>query len=256
VGKWVRERGVRNHVIVTTKGGEDRRVKGLLAMRREQVLEDIEESLTRAGFDSFDFFLFHVDDVSVPMEEALETMEEIKRAGKIRYYGCSNWTVARQREANAYAKEHGLEGFRLDEVEMNLTRINRDNVTNVSKWLDEEFAAYHRETGTAVGAYSPMAAGVLAKLIRDGDTRGWNSTNLVWYDNPYNREVARRLKILSEETGHTVSQLQLAYVMAQPYGFPVFAIAGSSSVEQLEENLGAFDVDMTPEMISFLKPSE
>ena len=256
VGKWVRERGVRDQMIVTTKGGEDRRVKNLLAMDRTRVLRHIDGSLKRAGFDYFDFFLFHVDDVSVSVEEALETMEEIRKAGKLRYYGCSNWTVKRQREARDYALAHGLSGFRVDEVEMNLTRVNRDNRTHISKWLDEEFAAYHQETGTAVGAYSPIAAGVLTKLIRDGDTRSWNSVKIRWYENDYNREVANRLKRLSDETGHTMSQLQLAYVLAQPYGFPTFAIVGSSSVEQLEENLGAFDVSMTPEMIGFLRPQE
>ena len=58
-GKWVKERGVRSEMIVTSKGGEDHRVPGALAMHREDLLEDVDESLMRAGFDYFDFYLFH-----------------------------------------------------------------------------------------------------------------------------------------------------------------------------------------------------
>ena len=97
VGKWMRERGVRTEMIVTTKGGEDRRVPGIRALHREDLLEDIDESLMRTGFDYFDFYLLHVDDVRVPVEEVVSTMEEMRKAGKIRYYGCSNWTAARQK---------------------------------------------------------------------------------------------------------------------------------------------------------------
>ena len=256
VGKWVKERGVRSEMIVTSKGGEDRRVPGALAMHREDLLEDVDESLMRAGFDYFDFYLLHVDDVTVPVEEVVSTMEEIRKSGKIRYYGCSNWTVARQQEAAAFAKTHGMSGFKVDEVEMNVAKINRSNETCVSKWLDEEYIAHHKTSGMAVGAYSPIASGVLAKLAMDGNTDRWSTHAKSWYDLPYNHEVARRLAKLSQETGHTMVQLQLAYVLSQPYGFPNFAISGSATMEQLVENMGALEIDMTLDMIEFLHPQK
>ncbi len=254
MGKWVKERGVRSEMIVTSKGGEDRRVPGALAMHREDLLEDVDESLMRAGFDYFDFYLLHVDDVTVPVEEVVSTMEEIRKSGKIRYYGCSNWTVARQQEAAAFAKTHGMSGFKVDEVEMNVAKINRSNETCVSKWLDEEYIAHHKTSGMAVGAYSPVASGVLAKLAEDGNTKRWSDHAKSWYDLPYNYEVARRLTKLSGETGYSVIQLQLAYVLAQPYGFPNFAISGSASMEQLRENMGVLEIPMTSDMIEYLQP--
>ena len=254
VGKWVRTRGVRSEMIVTSKGGEDRRVPDMLAMRREDIIEDVDESLLRAGFDHFDFYLFHVDDPTVPVEEALTAMEDIRKTGKIRYYGCSNWTVARQKEAIEYAAAHGLSGFRVDEVEMNLARINRSNKTCVSKWVDEEYIGHHKNSGMAVAAYSPLASGALAKLIRDGDTRSWKDWQLDWYDLPYNHEVARRLQKLGEETGYTPSQLQLAWVLSEPYGFPTFAVCGASRLSQLKETIAAVDITLTPDMLAYLKP--
>lgn len=256
VGRWIRERGIRSEMIVTSKGGEDRRVPGSLAMHRADLLEDVDESLMRAGFDYFDFYLLHVDDVSVSVEEVVSTMEDIQKSGKIRYYGCSNWTVARQKEAAAFAKAHGMSGFRVDEVEMNLARINRSNETCISKWLDNEFIVHHKTSGMAVGAYSPVVSGALAKLAEDGNTERWSAGQKVWYDLPYNHKVACRLKKLSEETGYTMTQLQLAYVLAQPHGFSNFVISGSANMEQLIENMGAMQIDMTSEMIQYLQPKD
>ncbi len=190
VGRWIRERGIRSEMIVTSKGGEDRRVPGSLAMHRADLLEDVDESLMRAGFDYFDFYLLHVDDVSVSVEEVVSTMEDIQKSGKIRYYGCSNWT------------------------------------------------------------------GALAKLAEDGNTERWSAGQKVWYDLPYNHKVACRLKKLSEETGYTVTQLQLAYVLAQPHGFSNFVISGSANMEQLIENMGEMQIDMTSEMIQYLQPKD
>lgn len=254
VGKWIKERGVRSQMIVTSKGGEDRRVPSSLAMHREDLIEDVDESLARAGFDYFDFYLLHVDDVTVSVDEVVSTMEEIRKSGKIRYYGCSNWTVGRQKEAVAFAKAHGLSGFKIDEVEMNVAKINRSNNTCISKWLDDEYIVHHKTSGMAVGAYSPVVSGVLAKLAIDGNTDRWSTHAKGWYDLPYNHEVARRLKKMSEETGYTIIQLQLAYVLAQPYGFPNFTISGSSTMEQLVENMKALEINMTPDMIEYLHP--
>ena len=168
----------------------------------------------------------------------------------------SHWTVARQKEAAAFAKAHGMSGFRVDEVEMNLAWINRSNETCISKWLDDEFIAHHKVSGMAVGAYSPVASGVLAKLAEDGNTERWSAGQKSWYDLPYNHEVAHRLKKLSEETGYTMIQLQLAYVLSQPHGFSNFAISGSATLDQLVENMEALQIEMTPDMIDFLHLKE
>lgn len=251
VGKWVRERGVRSEVIVTSKGGQD---DGVPTLHRSELIRNVDESLSRARFDYFDFYLPHIDGTEVSVEEILTTLEEIRQSGKIRYYGCSNWTVRRQQEAIEYAAAHGLSGFRVDEVEMNLARINRSNETCISKWVDEEYIAHHKNSGMAVAAYSPLASGALAKLISDGDTCNWKDWQLNWYDLPYNYEVARRLKALSEETGYTPSQLQLAWVLSEPYGFPTFAISGASRLSQLKETVAAVDIALTPDMLTYLKP--
>lgn len=250
IGQWLRSRKNRDQMILTTKGGE---ANWRADMHREALLQDMDESLIRLGLDYVDFYMLHLDDESIGVDELLETLEEMRKAGKLRHYGCSNWSADRQRDAAAYAKAHGIQGFVIDEIEFNLAGRMVTN-EDAAKWLDQKIADLHREDGICVGAYSPLVSGALSKLVRDGDTRNWNSYLSFNYDNPYTREVGRRLSVLCEETGHTAAQLQLAWLLNHPYGFPTFLITGVSSTQQLADSMITFDVEMTPEMIRYLRP--
>ena len=252
IGKWVKERGVRHEVIVTSKGGEDHTKPHSVAMHREELLEDIDESLSRTGFDYLDFYNLHLDDETVPVAEIIGTMADIQKSGKIRHYGCSNWSVERQREATAYAKAHGIEDFVMDEIEMNLAFKNRPNATSHIKWLDSDYVAEHEHDGKAVGGYTAVLHGLLTKFIRDGDTRSWAEWQIIPYDNPHNREIARRLGKLSAETGFSPSALQIAWIMNQPHKFPSFAIVGTSKLYQLEDCMAAADIELTQEQMDWL----
>ena len=256
IGRWVRERGVRDSVIVTSKCGEDRTKPFSRAMRPAELFEDIDETLSRSGFDCVDFYLLHLDDPAVPVSDIVGTMEEIRRRGKIRFYGCSNWSVGRMTEASGYAAANGCQGFVLNEIEMNLTRRNTKNSETIPKWLDDEYIAYHRKTGMPVAAYSPIASAVLTKYLRDGNMDAWTQYQVTGYDNEYNFEIARRLGKLSRETGFSTTQIQLAFVLAQPYGFACFPILGARTVEQLKDSLGGLSCPMTRDMIGYLTQKE
>ena len=260
LGEWVRTRGVRDQVILTSKGGEDAtRIPHCRAMRREELLEDIDESLERMGLEYLDFYMLHLDDPSVSVEEIVGTMEDIKNAGKIRYYGSSNWSPERQREAAAYAKKMGYQGFVIDEIEYSVARSNNVNENKGIKWLDESFVELHEEDGMCVGAYSALAHGIFQKYAKNGsfEKSGGLISDDGWYkifSNPYNREVAERLVKLSKETGWSVVQIQLAWLADHPHNFPCFSIIGASKIYQLEDSLAASDITLTPDMISYLVP--
>ncbi len=253
LGAWIRERGIRDRVVLTSKCGEE---DGLPALHAETLLRHIDESLCSTGLDYLDFYLLHVDDPAVPVGEILDAMAEMRRAGKIRYYGCSNWSVERQREAAIYADAHGLPRFVMDEIEMSVARNNAVNRETIPKWLDETYISYHRESERTVGAYSPTTSGALLQYLRDGDTRNWNARFQKVYRNPYNDEVVRRLAVLSRETGCSPAQIQLAWILARPYGFPCFPIIGPRNVDELNDSLGALDCPMTAEMVDYLIPKE
>jgi len=238
LGKWMRARGVRHEMVVTSKGGEDGRIPNARAMRRADLFEDIDESLQRFGYDYMDFYLLHLDDESVPVEEIITAMADIRRAGKIRHYGCSNWSVERMREADAIADARGIERFLMHEVEMNLANHTNANAGSTSKFVDDEYIAYHSETKMAVGAYSPLAGGAFARLIRDGNGENLQGYQKYAYDMPYNYEVARRIDKIAKVGGFTPSQVQIGYLCAQPYPFAVFSIVGARTLEQLKDSLG------------------
>ena len=253
LGEWVRSRGVRDKVIITTKGGEDGNVPGSLTLHREDLIQDINESLERLRMDYVDFFMLHVDDPTVEIGEILDTLEDLRKDGKMRYYGCSNWSAERQRTASEYAKVHGYPGFVIDEIEFNLARNNRSN-RGVCKWLDEDFIALHEEDGICVGGYSALASGIFSQYAMTENfdhLAGWRAS---LFDNPYNRELAVRIKKLSGETGWSASQIQLAWLTNHPYRFPSFSIIGAMETGHLKDSLGACDLRLTPDMMEYLLP--
>lgn len=253
LGEWVASRGVRDKVIITTKGGEDGNVPGTLTLHREDIIQDMDESLARLGMDYVDFFMLHVDDPNVEIGEILETLEDLRKAGKMRHYGCSNWSVQRQRAASDYAKAHGYQGFVIDEIEFNLARNNRTN-RGICKWLNEDFIALHEEDSVCVGGYSALAAGIFSQYALTSNFDHLVSWRGSLFDNPYNREIAARIKKLSDETGRTAAQIQLAWLMNHPYRFPSFSIIGAGEVAHLKDSLAAFDLHLTQEMMEYLLP--
>lgn len=253
LGEWVSSRGIRDKVIITTKGGEDGNVPGSLTLHREDLIQDLDESLARLHMDYVDFFMLHVDDLSVEIGEILDTLEDLRKAGKMRYYGCSNWSVERQRTASEYAEAHGYPGFVIDEIEFNLARNNRTN-RGVCKWLDEDFIVLHEEDGICVGGYSAMAAGIFSQYALTETFDHLVSWRASLFDNPYNRELSVRIKKLSDETGWSAAQIQLAWLTNHPYRFPSFSIIGAMEPAHLEDSLGALDLHLTPDMMEYLLP--
>jgi len=249
VGKWIRERGVRDQVMLTSKCGEDRSIDNWCAMHAEDIFEDIDETLSRTGLDYVDFYLLHLDDPTVPAGEIVDAMHEIQKQGKILYYGCSNWSCERISEANEWAKKRGYSGFMMDEIEMNLADLNP---TNPFKWMNDEVAAFHHASGVAVGAYSSICNGLLTKYLRTGDMRMWDERQVSVYANERTFEKARRIGKVAAETGFTPTQIQLAWVLSQPYGLPCFPIVGARTVAQLEDSFGALDCTLTKDIVDYL----
>ena len=109
VGRWVRERGVRDRVVILGKGAHHNQDRQRVTPY--DITSDLHDSLARFQFDYIDLYLLHRDDPSQPVGPIVEILNEHKRAGKINAFGGSNWSVSRIQEANAYAETHGLEGF-------------------------------------------------------------------------------------------------------------------------------------------------
>ena len=175
-------------------------------------------------------------------------------AGRIRVFGGSNWTHQRLAEANAYAAAHGLRPFSVASPNLALA------VPNEPMWLDcvsiagdGEAQAWYQQTRMPVFAWSSQGSGFFSGRYRPdmtwGATPAARSVIRVYYS-PANWERYRRAAELAERKGCTLRQVALAWVLHAPR--EIFALIGPATVAELEDCLGALDVELTPDEVSWL----
>lgn len=240
LGQWLRHSGKRRQVVLVSKGGHPKLDSMTVPrMDRASMTADLEDSLRALGVDEIDLYLYHRDDPATPAGELVEQMEEFRRAGKIRWYGCSNWTTPRMEEAAAYARAHGLAGFVANECLYNVGVRHMGPLTDKTMVAaDEAMLAYHRAAGMGMLAYCGLCSGYFHRLAAEGPeaVRGKK------YDTPGNRRVAERLSAVCRDYGVTLSQAELAFLLAQP--FDTVALAGVSRAEQLTDLMGAMALNI------------
>lgn len=256
IGKWLHSRKSRDKVFLATKGGIDfTNHTGLFGppidLSNRELTQDIEESLQNLQTDHIDLYWLHRDEPDRPAGEIIESLNENIKKGNIRYIGCSNWLPDRIREANLYAKEHGLAPFIGNQFEWSLGRMfcpeaPLDNLP----YMDEEMYAFHKETGMTAFAYSSQGNGFYTKLDQLGEA-GLSDRLKTHYLNDRNRAAFARIKKLSAETGMTVTQIALAFINSQ-YQFVGVPIIFTRTYEQFRDSLSAADCHLTPDMVDYL----
>ncbi len=129
IGRWMTERGVRDQMVVTTKGAHpELETMHKPRMSRREIESDLDDSLRNLQTDVIDLYLLHRDDTSRTVEEILTVMNDQVKAGKIRYFGCSNWSVSRIEKAQSWAAEHGIDGFVANQVNWSLAVIDPERM--------------------------------------------------------------------------------------------------------------------------------
>ena len=166
IGEWLARSGTRGRVILATKGAHPR-LDAMDAPRlsRGEILHDVEASLRNLRTDVIDVYWLHRDDPSRPVAEIIDVLDELVDAGKIRCYGCSNWSAQRIAEAQAYATAKGVSGFCADQMRWSLAVVewkHVDDKTTVA--MDDELYDHHVRTGMAAVPYSSQAGGLFHKM--------------------------------------------------------------------------------------------
>jgi aryl-alcohol dehydrogenase-like predicted oxidoreductase len=249
IGAWMRQRGNRGRVLIATKGAHpDLGSMHIPRMSPADITGDLDASLRHLDIDTIDLYWLHRDDPARPVAEILETLDAQRRAGKIRYYGCSNWHTSRIREAQEYAKAHGLPAFAANQMQWSLAEVDPALLADKTTVpMNAEMAQFHLETGLAAVPYTSQAGGFFNKLA---------SGRLVIersgaFNTPRNIERFTRVRQLSAETGLTITQIALGYLLSQP--FVTVPIIGPRSTAQLEDSLTALEIHLTPEQLTYLE---
>lgn len=242
IGGWIRRRGRHDDFILITKGGHP-----LLEsmhtprMRKEDMDQDLEASLRALGVDCIDVYFYHRDDTSQPVAALLECMEEYVRQGKIRYYGCSNWSAARIQEAYAYAEAHGLQGFRANQMLYNMGQkymapLHDDTLCA----MDSGMIEIHRTQDNLAIPYFGLCSGFFHTLDASGECAVKNSP----YCTPGNLFLKKKIDSIRQETGATITQVLLGFYYAQD--FPALPLASTSSLPKLRDIMKAPEVRIDP----------
>lgn len=257
LGKWMKFHHLRNSIILATKGAADDETKpGLKRLAPEQIRQDLEDSLNNLQTDYIDLYYLHQDDPSREISEILETMNELLREGKIRYFACSNWTSERMQEADSYAKLHNLKSFVAHEIMFNLASANDDKVKEANQsHMNDSIFQYHHITKKPVTAYTSQAAGFFELYKNSGfsDVKKFETSRSMFY-NKKTLNRAKRVDQLCGLTGITPLEVTLAYLYAQP--FQVIPIVGPWNVKELESSINASEKRISMKELEFLISGE
>lgn len=243
VGRALRDFARRDEIVVATKVYHQ---VGDLAegLSRAQILRSIDDSLRRLGMDYVDLLQIHRWDYNTPIEETLQALDEVVKAGKVRYIGASSMHPEQFAQALNLQKENGLARF----VTM------QDHYNLIYREEEEAMLPLCYQENVAIIPWSPLARGRL--------TRPWGETTARLVSDEFGQtlysatdandaQIAERLAGVAEETGTTRAQVALAWLLSKP-GIAA-PIIGTSRQEQLDELLQAVDLTLTPVQVAELE---
>lgn len=251
VGKW--SKGKRDELLIATKcrfpigfGVTHKPGPHDMGLSRRHIVAACEASLKRLDTDYIDLYQVHMQDVTVRIDETVRALDDLVTAGKVRYVGCSNYTGYRLVQALWAADS--LKANRFESVQLQWNLIERG--------AEREVIPACREYGLGVLAWSPLASGFLSGKYRRGQAPPEGSRLAEWKDSMKRLGVDRSydvidaLDAIAKELGTTVAAVALAWVLAKEETTSV--ILGARTVAQLDDNLTALDVTLTPSQVKIL----
>lgn len=252
IGRWLKERGIRDKVIIGTKGAHpELSTMHIQRLSRDEIVKDLNESLEYLQTDYIDLYWLHRDDPKRPVADILETLNDQVLAGKIRYFGCSNWRPHRIREALEYAQKNGLKAFVANQMMWSYALPNKEGIKDKTLVpMDEEGLELHRQTGMAAIPYSSQAKGFFTKLSISG-LEGLSDDMKEVYYNDENMQRFKRAKKIAEEMAISINQVALAYLISQP--FTTIPIVGCYTVQKLKDSIGAGDLELDKKTLEYLQ---
>ena len=246
LGSWITARGARDKIVLATKFrftmGEGANRSGA---SRYRIVKCCEDSLRRLKTDRIDLYQIHMQDLTVPEEETLRALDDLVTAGKVVYTGCSNYAAYRLMNSLWLSKTEHRARFVTLQAQWSL--IVRD--------LEREHVPLCRTEGLGILPWSPLASGFLTgKFERgkaaDASSRLGMNDRMKRYDNERNWKILDAVRAVAKEMSSTPAAVSLAWLLAKPQVTSV--IFGARTIEQLDANLIAADLELAPKHVELL----
>lgn len=245
IGSWLRTKDNREKVVIIDKGAHHD--ENGPRVNEKAIRDDLYESLERLQTDYIDMYLLHRDDLTVPVGEIIDILNEHVTAGLVRVLGVSNWSNERIAEANEYAASQGLKGFTVNSPNLSLAKPNEPRWSGCVS-VDSDSLDWHEKGQFPLFSWSSQAGGFFTGRYSPDERENAEMVRVYYSDDNWRR--LRRAKQLADEKGFTTNQIALAYVLNQP--FPACALIGPEKTEELESSLEALHVQLTDEDIQWL----
>lgn len=257
LGKWIEDRGLRKEVVILTKCCH-------MSADRERVTpfdisSDLHDSMARLRTDFLDLYLLHRDDLSVPVEPIVDTLNHYISAGNLGVVGGSNWTHERIEQANLYADTSGQQSFTVSSPNFSLAEQAEPpwlGCFSISGKDGRIARAWYQENQMPLFTWSSIANGFFSgRVTRDNYTslveQGQLDDSCVRsYCTEDNFERLDRVGQLANKKRMSIPQVALAYVLGQPLN--IFALVGACSEKEIKANLQSLQLGLTIEEMAWL----
>ncbi|MCU7617164.1 aldo/keto reductase [Chryseobacterium sp. PBS4-4] len=242
IGKWMKEKGNRNDLVIATKVGSETKEHGF-DISKKHILKSVDESLSRLQTDHIDLYYTHFDDNKTPVAETLEAYDEIIKAGKVRYIAASNVSPERLKESFEFAEKNNLPKYVALQPHYNL--LEREKFEN-------EYAGLVKEYDLSVFTYWSLAAGFLTGKYRTEEdlAKSARGEGVRKYLNDKGIEVLKALDQISEKHETTQASVALAWLLANP--LVTAPIVSATSESQLKTLFQAPELSLSSDDIELL----
>ena len=246
LGRAIKDVGVaRKDVIVATKvRGRTGPGPNAVGLSRGHIMDAVKDSLTRLGTDYIDLYQIHGADLATPLEETLHALDDLVRAGHVRYVGCSNLMAWQIMKALGVSAAEGLARF--ETVQAYYSIAGRD--------IEREIVPLIAEEKLGLMVWSPLAGGLLSGKFRR-DFAGPNDARRTRFDFPpvereHAYDIVDAVRPIAERHGVSVARVALAWLLHQASVMSV--IIGAKTPEQLADNIAAADLVLSEDDLAIL----
>jgi aryl-alcohol dehydrogenase-like predicted oxidoreductase len=242
IGNWLKRSGKRSKIVLATKVGMQMG-SGKKGLKKDYILEEVEDSLRRLQTDHIDLYQSHEDDPSTPLEETLGAYAQLIKEGKVRAIGASNYSAERLAESLRVSRQHGLPSYQCLQPKYNL--VERAG-------YESELEPLILKEGIGVVPYYALASGFLTGKYRsEGDLgKSARGAGVKKYLDARGFRILAALDQVAAAHRSTPGKVALAWLMARP-GITA-PIASATSLAQLQDLLDSTNLDLDPASIEVL----